>query len=311
MGRVEQSPASGTRTGSGETVDESKTTSPTRSQRSDYSDAPEESQPRSRHRRDRRHKSGGKHRKSSRTAEASVDEPPPSGQPRYGHLEEAAVYENDQGGLKAMEQERRRRARRDRRGGEDREERSSRRGAIDATEPVYMPRSKYYADPDEEVDSSSRSRGNHRQSRHRHHRRRHHRRHGHHKSSTREVDEASIYVGPKTPSQVIKCLKPNEFCIYYQLPDKRASIPYKLRLFLAYMSSQNKEVFHFPIVCGKNARTGEDVWSLRYTDSATFPTLQALIKYHKIYSYMDPNTGKIDTFPVWKGAIINDDSYNE
>lgn len=64
-------------------------------------------------------------------------------------------------------------------------------------------------------------------------------------------------------------------------------------------------MFHFPIVCGTNQRSGEPSWSLRYADSATFPTLADLIKYHKIYSYMDPNTGKVETFPVWKDVLID------
>ncbi|VDM32717.1 unnamed protein product [Toxocara canis] len=32
--------------------------------------------------------------------------------------------------------------------------------------------------------------------------------------------------------------------------------------------------------------------------SATFASLPALVRYHKIYSYMDPKTGVIDTSPV-------------
>jgi len=27
-----------------------------------------------------------------------------------------------------------------------------------------------------------------------------------------------------------------------------------------------------------------------------------MVKYHRIYTYMDPKAGIIDTFPVWKGS---------
>uniref|UniRef100_A0AC34G3X4 Uncharacterized protein n=1 Tax=Panagrolaimus sp. ES5 TaxID=591445 RepID=A0AC34G3X4_9BILA len=126
-----------------------------------------------------------------------------------------------------------------------------------------------------------------------------------------DENDIEYYIGPKTASKAAKNLKPCEFRIYYQIPEKSPKVSYKLPLFLAYMSSQNKKVFHFPIVCGKNNRSGENMWSLRYADSATFPSLLALIKYHKTYAYMDPKTGKIDTFPVWKDVIIDEDSFCE
>uniref|UniRef100_A0AC34G3L7 SH2 domain-containing protein n=1 Tax=Panagrolaimus sp. ES5 TaxID=591445 RepID=A0AC34G3L7_9BILA len=201
---------------------------------------------------------------------------------------------------------------------------SQKKKKIDKTVPVYMPRSKYYRDTDDVTLRSARS-------------------HCHcHKNEVRKYSDNNLreevkeypraikthspfasslrtlldddndmfYIGAKTASQAAKLLKQNDFRIYYQVPEKSENIPYKLGLFLAYMSSQDKEVFHIPIDYGKNS-SGEKVWSLRYIDSTTFATLQALIEYHKTYAYIDPSTGRIDTFPVWKNAIIDDDYFNE
>uniref|UniRef100_A0AC34PZ70 Uncharacterized protein n=1 Tax=Panagrolaimus sp. JU765 TaxID=591449 RepID=A0AC34PZ70_9BILA len=120
------------------------------------------------------------------------------------------------------------------------------------------------------------------------------------------IECRSYYVGPMTAKLAAKSVKPNHFIIYYQLPDDKNPIPYRLRLYLAY-KGQSEEVFHFPIVCGTNQRTGDPSWSLRHADSATFPTLADMIKYHRTYAYMDPGTGKVETFPIWKNVLIDCD----
>lgn len=72
------------------------------------------------------------------------------------------------------------------------------------------------------------------------------------------------------------------------------------------------QVYHFPIVCTKEEGTSKEEWRVLYGDPkpSTFSSLSALIRYHKIYSYMDPKTGAIDTFPVWKGIVIDLDDYD-
>lgn len=69
------------------------------------------------------------------------------------------------------------------------------------------------------------------------------------------------------------------------------------------------KIYHFPIACTIDERTGRESWRVLYGDPrpTSFATLSALVKYHKIYSYMDPKTDTIDTFPVWKGAVIDFD----
>uniref|UniRef100_A0A915PUL1 SH2 domain-containing protein n=1 Tax=Setaria digitata TaxID=48799 RepID=A0A915PUL1_9BILA len=110
-------------------------------------------------------------------------------------------------------------------------------------------------------------------------------------------------------STVAKLLRQNDFRLYYQIPSSNENIiPIHLPLCLAYMSAAGK-IYHFPIACTKDEKTGRESWRVLYGDPrpSSFATLAALVKYHKIYSYMDPKTGAIDTFPVWKGAIIDSD----
>ncbi|VIO94922.1 Uncharacterized protein BM_BM17560 [Brugia malayi] len=115
--------------------------------------------------------------------------------------------------------------------------------------------------------------------------------------------------GAQTIHTVSKLLRQNDFRLYYQIPSsKQNAIPIHIPLCLAYMSTAGK-IYHFPIACTIDDNTGRKSWRVLYGDSrpSTFATLSALVKYHKIYSYMDPKTGAIDTFPVWKGAIIDFD----
>ncbi|KHN78976.1 hypothetical protein Tcan_10612, partial [Toxocara canis] len=116
-----------------------------------------------------------------------------------------------------------------------------------------------------------------------------------------------ICEGALSSDAVGKLLKPNDFRIYYQMPTNASVfVPVHIPLCLAYRSTMGK-VFHFPIVCKKEAETGKEEWRVQYGDprSASFASLPALVRYHKIYSYMDPKTGVIDTFPVWRGRIID------
>lgn len=48
------------------------------------------------------------------------------------------------------------------------------------------------------------------------------------------------FIGAMLAKDVGKSVKPNEFVIYYQLPDVNGPLPFKLRLFLAYKSNQTK-----------------------------------------------------------------------
>ncbi|EFO16355.2 hypothetical protein LOAG_12153 [Loa loa] len=70
-----------------------------------------------------------------------------------------------------------------------------------------------------------------------------------------------------------------------------------------------EKIYHFPISCTIDEQTGRESWRVLYGDPRppSFATLSALVKYHKIYSYMDPKTGAIDTFPIWKDAVIDFD----
>ncbi|VDN04498.1 unnamed protein product [Thelazia callipaeda] len=118
-----------------------------------------------------------------------------------------------------------------------------------------------------------------------------------------------LFVGAQTLTSVAKLLRQNDFRLYYQMPSLKDNIiPVHIPLCLAYMSAAGK-VYHFPIVCTKNEATGRESWRVMYGDPrpSSFNSLAALVKYHKTYSYMDPKTGAIDTFPVWKGAIIDSD----
>ncbi|KAK6104839.1 hypothetical protein QQG55_17830 [Brugia pahangi] len=122
-------------------------------------------------------------------------------------------------------------------------------------------------------------------------------------------DDNHFFVGAQTIHTVSKLLRQNDFRLYYQIPStKQNAIPIHIPLYLAYMSTAGK-IYHFPIACTTDDNTGRKSWRVLYGDSrpSTFATLSALVKYHKIYSYMDPKTGAIDTFPVWKGAIIDFD----
>ncbi|MCP9263791.1 hypothetical protein DINM_007168 [Dirofilaria immitis] len=108
---------------------------------------------------------------------------------------------------------------------------------------------------------------------------------------------------------VSKLLRKNDFRLYYQVPLPGENIvPIRIPLCLAYRSAIGK-VYHFPIACTIDEGSGRESWRVLYGDPrpSSFATLSALVKYHKIYSYMDPKTGAIDTFPVWKGAIIDSD----
>ncbi|VDP24063.1 unnamed protein product [Onchocerca flexuosa] len=70
-------------------------------------------------------------------------------------------------------------------------------------------------------------------------------------------------------------------------------------------------IYHFPIKCRIDEETGEESWRVLYGDprSSSFATLAALVKYYKIYSYMDPKTGAIDTFPIWKTVESDSDEF--
>ncbi|VDN29704.1 unnamed protein product [Gongylonema pulchrum] len=122
-----------------------------------------------------------------------------------------------------------------------------------------------------------------------------------------EDEDDYLFVGAQTVHDVSKMLRPNDFRLYYQLPSpSEATVPFEIPLYLSYMSAA-KKVYHFPVVCTKDKETGKEEWRVVYGDPRpiTFATLSALVKYHKIYSYMDPETGAVDTFPVWKGTVID------
>uniref|UniRef100_A0A914Z4D8 Uncharacterized protein n=1 Tax=Panagrolaimus superbus TaxID=310955 RepID=A0A914Z4D8_9BILA len=143
---------------------------------------------------------------------------------------------------------------------------------MDKTVPVYMPRSKYYRDTDDVTLRSARShclchnqarkcyedslRGEKKEFPSAV------KKHSPFASRVTKLvhdgdDNDMFYIGAQTASQVVKLLKPNDFRIYYQVPEKSESIPFKLGLFLAYMSGQDKEVFHIPVDYGKNC-SGEN-----------------------------------------------------
>uniref|UniRef100_A0A914ZWI1 Uncharacterized protein n=2 Tax=Parascaris univalens TaxID=6257 RepID=A0A914ZWI1_PARUN len=128
----------------------------------------------------------------------------------------------------------------------------------------------------------------------------------------RDESDDYLFVGALSTEAVAELLKPNDFRIYYQMPtNTNILVPVHIPLCLAYRSTMGK-VFHFPIVCNKDAETGKEEWRVQYGDprSASFASLPALVRYHKIYSYMDPKTGIIDTFPVWRGSVIDVDDFD-
>lgn len=77
-----------------------------------------------------------------------------------------------------------------------------------------------------------------------------------HNEKSDHIECRSYYVGPMIARLVAKTIKTNHFIIYYQLPNQKNPFAYKNRLYLAY-KGQSEKVFHFPIVCGTNKRTGD------------------------------------------------------
>ncbi|KAI6213169.1 hypothetical protein M3Y94_00118800 [Aphelenchoides besseyi] len=117
------------------------------------------------------------------------------------------------------------------------------------------------------------------------------------KSTTVPLDGLSlneVFVGARRSSEVAKLLPPNEFRLYYKLSKK---IKYDLPLTVAYKSNQHK-VFHFPVV------HSNDKWFVdNGANSKTFPNLKSLIAYHKTFSYIVPDSEKVESFPVWRSQL--------
>ncbi|MCP9263793.1 hypothetical protein DINM_007170 [Dirofilaria immitis] len=109
----------------------------------------------------------------------------------------------------------------------------------------------------------------------------------------------------QTLSAVSKLLRKNDFRLYYQVPLPGENIvPIRIPLCLAYRSAIGK-VYHFPIACTIDEGSGRESWRVLYGDPrpSSFATLSALVKYHKIYSYMDPKQALLIHFLFGKNVL--------
>ncbi|KAI6199461.1 hypothetical protein M3Y96_00629500 [Aphelenchoides besseyi] len=117
------------------------------------------------------------------------------------------------------------------------------------------------------------------------------------KSSTMSLAGISlneVFVGARRSSEVAKLLSPNEFRLYYKLSKK---ITFDLPLTIAYKSNQHK-VFHFPVV-HSNGKWYVD----NGANSKIFSNLKNLIAYHKTFSYIVPDSERVESFPVWRPQL--------
>ncbi|KAI6230936.1 hypothetical protein M3Y95_00328600 [Aphelenchoides besseyi] len=120
-----------------------------------------------------------------------------------------------------------------------------------------------------------------------------------HAKTTDDANLKELFIGARHKSALKKFLRPNEFRLYYEKPKHRADIPLKLPLSLAYMSSDRK-VYTFLVTCTPSTTSSQKSWQVvTGADGLTFATLSALMDYHKIYSFLHPQTGKPEAFPIW------------
>jgi hypothetical protein len=102
-----------------------------------------------------------------------------------------------------------------------------------------------------------------------------------------------VFLGTLCSKSLAKYLtKPGEFCLYYKMSSRKIT-PF-LPLVIGYKGSDGK-IYNYRV-----KRSEKKYWYV-VTSSRTicsFSSLSALIRYHQIYSYIDPKTGRIDTFPI-------------
>jgi hypothetical protein len=102
-----------------------------------------------------------------------------------------------------------------------------------------------------------------------------------------------VFVGAETKKSVVKYLtKPGDFRLYYKMSTTK--IVLYLPLMIAYKASDGK-IYNYPV-----KRSEHKNWHVLASGRTicSFSSLSALIRYHKIYSYINPKTGQIDTFPI-------------
>lgn len=130
-------------------------------------------------------------------------------------------------------------------------------------------------------------------------------------------DLGGIFLGVQRARDAESRVKRNEFRLYYRLSGLGMQV--RIPLFIAYKSSQGEvstalwsprlirspQVYHFPVVSGR-IEDGSLMWHVESGDPnpPSFDSLAALCKYHRIYSYFDPHSGRVDAFPVWKNVDI-------
>ncbi|KAH7727386.1 Protein C16A11.7 [Aphelenchoides avenae] len=119
-----------------------------------------------------------------------------------------------------------------------------------------------------------------------------------------DQDLSDVFIGVMRAQDAGRRVKLNDFRLYYR--SKSGDLQVRIPLFIAYKNSMG-HVYHFPVV---SRRDKDDmlIWHVDSGDPKTpsFDSLMSLIKYHRVYSYFDPTTGRVDAFPVWNNIDVPD-----
>ncbi|CAD5223049.1 unnamed protein product [Bursaphelenchus okinawaensis] len=110
-----------------------------------------------------------------------------------------------------------------------------------------------------------------------------------------------FYAGVQHPDEMKKILKCTQFQVYYRKANFRWDIPAELPMYLAYKDS-NERMYHFPIIHGPDGLGGLQ-WSVQTPfdmPNATCSSLSKLLEHYGIYSFVVPDTGDIEVFPIWQ-----------
>ncbi|CAD5213895.1 unnamed protein product [Bursaphelenchus okinawaensis] len=114
------------------------------------------------------------------------------------------------------------------------------------------------------------------------------------------------FAGQRSLTEMKRILNPTQFMIYYRTDVKSripGEIPFQLPLCLAYKDGGNK-MYSFPVQTFEETgfRCRETKWVVKLPgkcSSASFTSLQKLLEYYEIYSFVNPNNGTVEVFPVW------------
>ncbi|CAD5231124.1 unnamed protein product [Bursaphelenchus xylophilus] len=116
-----------------------------------------------------------------------------------------------------------------------------------------------------------------------------------------------VFIGYRTVKQIAEDVRPSEVKLFYRLPSRIKDMTNKAQLHMAYRSLPEEDgksdLFAFPIV--KVLSKDQAFYHVEHGQDhpRTFPDLISLMRHYSIYSYMNYEDNRVETFPVWEKSM--------